>query len=264
MMPWRKLGSFFYLSVFQIICSIIPGEGAAKNLSIYTPDWPPFYIQDVDQNNARGMAWEVLATCSRKIDKNPVFDNYPIRRMMKKMEDGELDLNIMSFKEDRLRIMAYGKEIIFDNDYIIITGSHVTKPIRKLSDLDDLSVAQLVGLRPSDEFKRWFDNRLKNKSGKDTFLLNSEEQILKMLANGRVDATVASRAEVKWRSKRLGLTNRIRTTNLSIKKQPYFFVMAKKSPIYKARPNSLASLDACVRDLKRSGGLARMKARYQL
>ncbi len=261
---WRNLKLFFCFSFAQIICSLNPGPVSARTLSVYTPDWPPFYIQEADQENSRGMAWDVLVACSRKIDKNPVFDNYPIRRMIKKMEDGEIDLNIMSFKEDRLRMMAYGKEIIFENDYIIITGSHVTKTIRKLSDLNDLSVAQLVGLRPSDEFRHWFENRLKNKSGKDTFLLNSEEQILKMLANGRVDATVASRAEVKWRSKRLGLTSRIRATNLLIRKQPYYFVMAKQSPIYKARPSSLNILDACVRDLKRSGGWAKLKARYQL
>lgn len=264
MTPWRNLSLYFVCSAVQFIGALTSGTSSAKPLSVYTPDWPPFYIQEADQGNSRGMAWDVLATCSRRIDKNPVFDNYPIRRMIKKMEDGELDLNIMSFKEDRLRIMAYGKEIIFENDYIIITGSHVTKPIRRLSDLNDLSVAQLVGLRPSDEFKRWFDDRLKNKSGKETFLLNSEEQILKMLANGRVDATVASRAEVKWRSKRLGLQSRIRETNLLIRKQPYFFVMAKQSPIYKARPSSLSTLDACVRDLKRSGSWANMKSRYQL
>lgn len=260
----RNSHLFLSLLVVKSICLLIPGSLAARTLAVYTPDWPPFYIQDRDNDNSRGMAWDLLATCSRKIDKNPVFDNYPIRRMMKKMEDGELDLNIMSFKEDRLRILDYGKEVIFENDYIIITGSHVTKPIRKLSDLNNLSVAQLVGLRPSDEFKRWFDQRLKTKSGKDTFLLNSEEQILKMLASGRVDATVASRAEIKWRSKRLGLTNRIRTTNLLIRKQPYFFVMARQSPFYKSKPHSLRTLDACVRDLKRSGSWANLKTRYQL
>jgi len=264
MTPRRDLSLFVFCSAIQVIGALISETSAARPLSVFTPDWPPFYIQEPDHGNSRGMAWDLLATCSRRVDKNPVFANYPIRRMIKKMEDGELDLNIMSFKEDRLRIMAYGKEIIFENDYIIITGSHVTKPIRRLSDLNDLSVAQLVGLRPSDEFKRWFEDRLKNKSGKETFLLNSEEQILKMLANGRVDATVASRAEVKWRSKRLGLTSRIRETNLLIRKQPYFFVMAKQSPIYKARPSSLSTLDACVRDLKRTGSWAKMKSRYQL
>lgn len=264
MIPRRKFRIVFYSFIAQTICSLVSAPAVARNLSVYTPDWPPFYVQESDRENSRGMAWDILASCSRKIDRNAAFYNYPIRRMIKKMEDGELDLNIMSFKEDRLRILAYGKEVIFENDYVIITGSHVTKPIRKLSDLNNLSVAQLVGLRPSDEFKRWFDDRLKNKSVQDTFLLNSEEQILKMLANGRVDATVASRAEVKWRSQRLGLTSRIRTTNLLIRKQPYYFVMAKQSPIYKARPDSLRTLDACVRDLKRSGRWTTMKALYQL
>jgi len=235
-----------------------------RPLKVYTPDWPPFYIQEGGGGTNRGMAWDILATCTKSIDPSVVFDNYPIRRMMKLMEEGELDVNIMSFKPDREKILSYGREVIFENNYVIIVGNHVTKPIRKLADLDTLSIAQLVGLRPSDTFKSWFDKRLANKGGKETLQLNSEEQILKMLANGRIDATVASDAEFKWRSQRLGLTHRIKSTKLTIQKQPYFFVMAKQSPIFRTKPTTLQRMDNCVRNLKKSGEWAEMKNRYQL
>ena len=87
MTPWRNLSLYFVCSAVQFIGALTSGTSSAKPLSVYTPDWPPFYIQEADQGNSRGMAWDVLATCSRRIDKNPVFDNYPIRRMIKKMEE---------------------------------------------------------------------------------------------------------------------------------------------------------------------------------
>ena len=254
-MTWISLGLPF----------MTMGEKAlSRSLTIYTPDWPPFYIQDSQNPNHKGMAWDILETCADRIDRKAVFDNYPIRRMIKQMEDGDLDVNIMSFKEDRQKMLAYGKEVIFENNYVIIVGNHVTKPIRSLSDLDNLSIAQLVGLRPSDAFKSWFDQRLKKTGSKETLMLNTEEQILKMLAYGRIDATVASLAEFRWRSHRLGLASRIRSTNLLIKKQPYFLVMAKQSPIYKAKPQTLTNLDRCVRDLKKSGVWGNLKRQYQL
>lgn len=248
--------------VFGLFFDAVTAFG--RPLKVYTPDWPPFYIQEGGGGANRGMAWDILATCTRSIDPSAVFDNYPIRRMMKLMEEGELDVNIMSFKPDREKIVSYGREVIFENNYVIIVGNHVTKPIRKLSDLDTLSIAQLVGLRPSDTFKAWFDKRLGNKGGKETLQLNSEEQILKMLANGRIDATVASEAEFKWRSQRLGLVHRIKSTKLTIQKQPYFFVVAKQSPILRTKPMTLQSMDNCVRNLKKTGTWAEMKNRYQL
>jgi len=85
-----------------------------------------------------------------------------------------------------------------------------------------------------------------------------------MLASGRIDATVASEAEFRWRSKRLGLTHQIRNTQLLIQKQPYFYVIAKKSPILRQQPNAIARMDQCLRDLKRSGRWSQMKKNYQL
>ena len=240
----------------------VPAAGRA--LTVYTPDWPPFYIHESSSADSKGMAWDILRKCARTIDDAPIFDNYPIRRMLKLMEDGQLDVNIMSFKEDRTKFVTYGKEVVFENNYVVWVGSHVTKKIRSLSDLNNLSIAQLVGLRPSDQFKLWFDARLKNQGPKETLVLNEEEQILKMLASGRVDATVGSEAEVRWRSRKLGLSSQIKNTNVLMQKQPYFIVVAKQSPLFKERPSLLPKLDQCIRDLKREGTWATLRKQYDL
>ena len=189
---------------------------------------------------------------------------YPIRRMFKYMEQGELDLNIMSFKADRAGKVDYGKEIVFENNYSVWTRSSLTKKIRVINDLDDLSIAQLVGLRPSDSFKAWFENRLKNPGNKENLVLNDPDQIVKMLASERVDMTVASSPEIRWRSAHLGLRSKVKDSGLIVKKQAYFFVISKASPVYKQNPDLLSRLDQCVKNKKRDGSWASLKLKYQL
>lgn len=119
----------------------------------------------------QGFAGEILSLCAVKIDPNANFGAYPIRRMMKYMERGDLDVNIMRFKPDRALFLDYGKQTIFENSSVVWKRRSLKKSIKTIHDLDSLSVAQLVGLRTTDEFKEWFDSRLKSKSEIDSLFI---------------------------------------------------------------------------------------------
>ena len=236
----------------------------ARPLTVSAPDWPPFYIHDDGNEPYKGMAWDILANCAGQIDKDAVFDMYPIRRMFKYMETGNLDLNIMSFKAERTSTVNYGKEIVFENTYGVWSGASLTAKIKSLTDLNALNVALLIGLHPSEEYKKWLEIRQATPSGKETLILNEQEQILKMLADNRIDATVGSGPEFRWRARKLGLSTKVRDTGLLIQRQAYFFVVAKESSIYKHHPDILRRLDQCVKDMKKSGAWAKLKEHYQL
>ena len=236
---------------------------SARSLTVSAPDWPPFYIHE-DNSKGKGMAWEILEICASRIDKNAVFDMYPIRRMFKYMERGELDVNLMSFKPDRAKTLDYGKELVFENQYDVWARASLKKPIKSIADLNNLSIAQMVGLRPSDEFRSWFDNRLKSNSPIETLQLNHPEQVFEMLAHDRIDATVISSQEARWRTKRMGISSKVKDTGFSLKSHSYFVVIAKESPLYKQDPGILGRMDQCVRDLKANGTWARLKAHYDL
>lgn len=236
--------------------------GFARSLTASAPDWPPFFIHG--SSDRKGFAWEIFSNCASAIDPNVTFENYPIHRMFRYMERGELDLNIMSFKKDRLASLAYGKEVLFENNYSVWTGAHIQRDIKKIEDLNQLTIGQMIGLRPSDQFRSWFEERLKDGERSKSYLLNEPEQVIKMLANGRIDATVISSPEIDWRAKRLGLREKIRDTNFSLQKQDYFFVIAKESPYFKRDPRLLDKLDACVRSLKQSEQWQRLQEKYEL
>ena len=235
----------------------------ARSLTVSTPDWPPFYIHEEKEPRNKGLAWDILSKCTSQINKSVRFDMYPIRRMFKYMEDGSLDVNIMSYKPERLSALDYGKELVFENTYSVWVRSSLPHPVRTLDDLKNLNVALLIGLHPSDEYEAWLAKRLSTTSDKETLIVNEQEQILKMLASNRTDATIASGPEFRWRGSRLGLSAMIRDTPLIIKKQAYFFVLAKKSPFHN-NENLLPLMDQCVKDMKKSGFWAALKNYYQL
>jgi ABC-type amino acid transport substrate-binding protein len=184
--------------------------------------------------------------------------------MFKHMEQGDLDINIMSYKNDRAKILEYGKEVVFSNTYAVWTGAHIKKPIRRISDLDGLSLGQLVGLRPSDQFRDYFEQRKRKGGAVESLELNDPDQVVKMLAKKRIDATIVSSPEIRWRSKKLQLQDKIRNTNFSLQTQDYFFVMSKNSPFYKRDPSIIRRLDTCVKAMKLSGRWQSLKRQYDL
>jgi ABC-type amino acid transport substrate-binding protein len=248
--------------LLSIICFVTTTSASGRSLTASAPDWPPFFIQE--SKTARGMGWEILSQCGEKIDSNVSFDMYPIRRMFKQMEQGDLDINIMSYKNDRAKILEYGKEVVFSNTYAVWTGVHVKKTIRRISDLDGLSVGQLVGLRPSDQFRDYFEQRKRKGGTVESLELNDPDQVVKMLAKKRIDATIVSSPEIRWRSKKLQLQDKIRNTNFSLQTQDYFFVMSKNSPFYKRDPSIIRRLDTCVKAMKLSGRWQSLKKQYDL
>ncbi len=236
----------------------------ARQLVVSTPDWPPFYVHDSNIPTRRGIAWDILTQCSNSLNHAVKFDMYPIKRMFKYMEKGELDINIMSFKADRTKHVEYGKEVIFENTYSIWVHKNETQMIRSLQDLNSFSMAQLIGLRPSDDFNKWYDSKMNAKIPNESHVVNSLEQVLKMLANQRIQATAASSPETRWRANRLGLLPSIKDSGLTLQKQPYFFVVAKESPFYKQDPNILQKMDQCLRQMKRNGQWSELKKYYNL
>ena len=263
MMSRRKIICFLLLSLTGA------NHLAARSLTISAPDWPPFYIHDSDNPDHRGLAWDIVSSCVKSLAVDAEYEMYPIRRMFRYMELGELDLNIMSYKADRAKSVEFGKEIVFENSYGVWTSGSYRRQIRSIADLRDASIAQLIGLRPSDEFKAFMEERLARASEnpdsqKDTLVVNDPDQIVKMLASGRIDATVASVAEISWRARRLGLQNKIRFSGLVVQKQKYFFVVSRSSPYTRARPDLTRRMDQCVKELKKNGRMSQIHGRYKI
>jgi polar amino acid transport system substrate-binding protein len=184
--------------------------------------------------------------------------------MFKKMTSGDLDVNIMSFKAERTSALDYGKEVVFENTYGVWSRVSLPSKVKSLNDLNVMNVSLLIGLQPSREYKKWLANRPSEAPSKETLILNEQEQVIKMIADNRVDATIASGPEIRWRARKLGLTSKIKDTGLIIQKQPYFFVVAKESPRYKQNPDIVRRLDQCVKEMKKSGTWLKLKEYYQL
>lgn len=255
--------------IFAILAQFLFNLPAHCNaLSFSTPDWPPFYIVKPANNerlNPRaGFATEIITLCAQKSNFQVLLKELPIKRMFREMDSGDLDLNIMSFKADRTKSLNFGKEVVFSNTYGLWTRSRLSINIRSLSDLDGLNIVDLVGIRTSDTYRTYIDQRLSKEGAGRVTVVSSVEAIAKMLANGRADAAVVSIPEMKFRLQTLRLTHRVTNAGFIIKSQPYYFVASKSSKNLLASPGTLDRLDRCIRTLKQDGTLERLMSLYDL
>jgi ABC-type amino acid transport substrate-binding protein len=252
MMRWLKYAILFPSSM-----------GIARPISISAPDWPPFFIHDAPNEANLGMGWDILKRCTTQLTLPATFETYPISRMFKYMEGGQLDLNVMSFKPERTKILDYGREMIFENNYNIWIRANLTNKIQRLADLESLNLAFLTGSKTTAEAQSMLEHRKGNNSI-ETIYVNEQEQIIRMLAAGHSDATISSSPEFRWRLKQLKLEHKLLDTGISIQSQAYFVVASKNSDVYRQNPNLLNQIDQCVKNLKSTGVWAQLKKRYEL
>ena len=258
-----------HLFIFAVLGQFLLNLPAQANaLSFSAPDWPPFYISKPAHNKdlytQPGFATEIITLCSQKSNFQVLLKELPIKRMFREMDSGDLDLNIMSFKADRTKSLNFGKEVVFTNTYGLWTRSGLSINVQTLSQLDGLNIVDLVGIRTSDAYRSYIDQRLsKNGSGRVT-VVSSVEAIAKMLAIGRADAAVVSIPEMKFRLQKLGLSHRVTNVGFVIKSQPYYFVASKASKNLLTSPGILDRLDQCIRTIKRDGTWEKLKTSYDL
>lgn len=238
---------------------------SSNSITISAPDWPPYYIdQTKEPGDLKGFGWEISNMCSIKLGLSPKFEQFPIRRMFKEMEKGTLELNIMSFKADREKAVSYGKEVVFSNSYGLWTRTGLQRIPKTFTDLDTLTLAELVGLRTSDAFREYLDRRHKMSGDSKIQTLSETDAIAKMLASSRVDAAVTSNAEMRYRLKKLGLTSKVSQAPLNVTTQDYFFVISKNSKILKTQPDIVVKFDQCVRQLKSNGIFEKLANKYSI
>jgi ABC-type amino acid transport substrate-binding protein len=255
----RQLKTLLFVAVLFLSRPIY----GSPPVSVSIPDFPPYYIYD-QLGRRSGFATEVIELCFKKLNLTPAFRQLPIKRMFRDMESGNLEVNIMSFKEDRTKFLQYGKVPVFHGEYIAFVHRSFKSDFRSLTDLDPLNLGELIGLKPSVDYRTYADRRLQQRDKGRITVVGNVDSLIKMLAKKRIDVFIANRAEIAWRAKELQLDDAIKATNYVLASQDYFWTVAKKSPVLRARPDTVGALDRCVHDLSHSSELAPLEKRYGL
>jgi len=193
-------------SIFLICSTSITSGLQAKNkdvIKIVTETgYKPFVYADgsvrnevlkpnTDSKQMKGLAWEIVREAFHAVGKTISISGIPWSRAVQELENGKSDILFPAAKnEKRLKIYNFSDTPIIKGKVTIITLKE--KPIKwdeKLSSLNTILANKKIGTVRGYIYGTWWDERHKNnKFNFKTIEVNKDEQNIKKIKSGRIDA----------------------------------------------------------------------------
>ncbi|WP_141734421.1 substrate-binding periplasmic protein [Oligoflexus tunisiensis] len=233
-------------------------SGIKEPVIINDPEWPPYFFAG-RPDNPPGMMKEVLTQCFTRLQIPFEFKFQPIERMQVGIEQGTVDINIFSYKEEREKVVDFGKDVMYTSGYrpVIRADSNIT--IKGIPDFEPYRLGHTIGLRYSKEF---YDYILKRKAARRLDESSKEEFNIRKLVAKRIDIFVSTDSTTLYVARRIGLIDKIKLLDYYIQKADYFIAISKKSPRIPDRKVFIGQLEGCIRDLRKSGEICGIYEKY--
>ncbi len=192
------------LSIILIFILFVSFSVDSKELRVGLAelDYPPFYFKE--QGKYHGAALEVSRTIANRLNHQLVFVRYPWKRIQTYLQSGDVDMMILYFKTpERAKDVVY-VEIphIYESSDLFVRKNSDIKFKGDLLDLQKYSFGNVRGYSYGDEYN--------NAKGIFKQEVNNEEQLIRILAYGRIDIGVGNKAVILRHAKALGLSDKIR------------------------------------------------------
>jgi ABC-type amino acid transport substrate-binding protein len=243
------------LAALLLVPFAAPLAAQGTQLNFSSNEWPPYFVDD------RGFAREIVQTCLPETGYTPRFSAISVEQLFPALQSGVLDGHVMSRSPERDRYVEFGQEALFRDSYHPIVRSGSGQRIVTLRDLDSLRLGHLTGIRYSPEYLEYVRGR--SDAGR-LVEASSNEEILRLLLDGRIDVFVSLASSTRWLAARWNARDRIEVLPLEIKNSDYYLALSRASRRVADRPRALATFDACVAALKADGRYQRLLERYDL
>jgi ABC-type amino acid transport substrate-binding protein len=211
-------------------------------IEVNDSDWPPYFFAG-DKSKPDGFGKELLKHCFQKTGVRASFRHVGIKRAIKELEDGTLDLNVYSQDARREGFLIFGDAPLFKADYRPFVRADSKAKITKLKDFDSMKLGNLAGLGYTPEFSAYLAAREKT-GGVAT--VNDQELNIRMLVSGKIDTFVNTVPTVLWQAKELGFDGKIKALDFVIKARSYHVAIARKSLRINNSKVFLETLDQCL------------------
>lgn len=245
-----------WCSVLLLVFAICPVTSAQRPFTmVYFDDYPPFSYRD-ESGTMRGIFIDVITAVIQDQMGIPIsHEGYPWARAQAIVQDGQADAFCTVPSPARQKYTNIGTEPVMVSSYLIFTRNRhpemaALRAARSYQDLRPYNFAYYIG---SDWAKRVLEP-----PGMRIDWFVSQKQVFLMIAEGRADLTIASAEVARSHIKNLGLGDSIVSLPRVFDSQSYFLCIGKQS-VHAAIINEF---DRRLRDFRRSGGLARILARY--
>ncbi len=238
----------------------VAGAAEERVVTVADHDWPPFMFGG-KPGQPKGLVKELLELCLPAAGYRPDFRDLPIRRAFAYLQEGRLDVNVMSVSVERQAYALYGSVPLFTSSYRPVVRASSQVEVRSAPDLDPLRLGHLAGLAYSPEFLAYVEGRLEAGTA---VTATSQEALLRMLLAGRLDVFVIPRESLVWRARAMGVADRVRVLPYDVRTSDYYVAVARRSARVADPPAFLAAVDACIAETRRDGRHRAILARYGL
>ena len=250
------------MKFIAIILCLSPCFLLSANQKVIINDvhWPPYFMINA-QEEGTGLAKDVINLCLQRIGHEAKFHELPVKRTHHFMEVGEIDITVYSYKEEREKILHYGKEVLFNSEYGFMVRANSGIKIDKLDDLSPYVIGHLAGLSYTPELKKIIDD--KAEIGEVVIGYSLKAMFAQILADiPRFEIMADSKHTFYWEAKKLGVSDKIQILDYNIKNKAYYITVSKHSNNIKNPEKFLDKIDTCLRDIKQNGTYGKILARY--
>jgi polar amino acid transport system substrate-binding protein len=238
-------------------CSVLlaqPTSTPQEKLIVATEAWPPFRIDDPGRRHAfAGIDMDVLELLERRFGWSIEVQRHPFARCLEMIRAGEADLTPgIARTEDRAQYTAYVPTPYAEVQPVFYTQKGRGDGIRSYGDLYRHDVGYSLN---SVYFEPFNSDRRLNKVG-----VSTEEQLVRMVALGRIDVIIGTNPNLAWDVKRLGLGDLVERTAYTPDRSTQIYMgFSKRSRFV----SLLQEIDAYIAQIRSSGAMAEILARYR-
>jgi polar amino acid transport system substrate-binding protein len=224
-----RLQSFFPVLRFALFfLLVLPGWGFCQNTRIImvTEHWPPFRINDENSPSGfREIDIDIAQKLSESLGKPIEIQRHPWARSLEQMRSGQADMITgIAHTPERESFMYYIPVSYYAVRPVFYTQKGKGHLIQSYQDLHGPSVGYSLN---SAYFKPFDSDSQIKKVG-----LSTENQLLQVLALGRMDVIIGTEPNISYDIARLGYRSVLEQTAYQPPdKTDLFIALSRKSPV---------------------------------
>jgi len=255
-----KLGRWALVGTMMLAMPLVCGGASGKDPTLHMGInyWPP-YTYPSGHEREPGLVQVVLSNCVEEAGYRLEFRDATIPEIFDGLQEGQLDVHVLSYKPSRTEYLAYGSQPLFQAAYrpFVVAGREIE--IEDLSDLDGYSIGHKKNVRYSETFEAYLASRRQQGTLAE---MESEVQIVDQLVAGEIDVAIMMLSSGLRRAAAQGALDRVRVLDFDVKTSDYFFAVSSRSERVENPTRLLSTVDACIVRLEESGEMERIADRF--
>lgn len=221
--------------------------------------WTPYFFGGRPES-PKGSAVEILEICLAELGYTPIFEPAEVDEVFAGLRSNRFQLHVLSYRPERAEYLRFGEEPMFYSGYRPFVRAGLSLSGTEPEALDDLRLAHRRGMKYSPKFDAYIQRRIQDG---EVLIVESDEQGLRAVAEGRVDAVPLMLSTALRHRRRLNLEAAVDVAmGFDLKTAGYRVAITKAQQVIEDPDAFLRGMDACLVEMKEDGRYDAIGERY--